>query len=82
MSSHAWLNLAEVLSPTVTKLNESLITDDQFLAFSVTKAIKAPILFGWKSAGSEDAILCSLGSGTAVVSTGKANKAEFILCTT
>lgn len=79
MSSHAWSNLAEVLSPTITTLNESLATDDQFLAFSVTKAIKAPILFGWKSAGSEHAILCSLDSGTAVVSTGEANKADFIL---
>jgi alpha/beta hydrolase fold len=79
MTTHAWLNIAEKLEPSISQLNTSLEGDKQFLAFSTSKAVR-PVKFGWKAAGSDIAVLCSVAEGKAEVSTGPPGNAAFILC--
>jgi len=74
-----WQSVPSKLQSTFSTLNESLKADEQFLAFSDTNALKRDITFGWTSSGSTDAVICTVSKAKALVRSGNATEAEFIL---
>ncbi|KAJ1324657.1 3-oxoadipate enol-lactonase [Microdochium nivale] len=79
MADSSWADLTSRLSGSFAKLNDSLTSDAQFQAFSNTESARKPLTFGWKTAHSDAAVLCTVETGKATVRAGKASEAAFIL---
>lgn len=81
MSAHAWSDLPKALGgdEVVSKLNSSLTTDGQYLAFTTTDAITKPITFGIKAAGTDSTLLVEVDNGKGQVKTGTPDDALFTL---
>jgi pimeloyl-ACP methyl ester carboxylesterase len=76
---HAWADLPAQLSAAIPKFNDLLKTDAQYLAFANTAAITAPVTFGIKAEGSDNAVLVTVNDGKGLATTGSHKKALFTL---
>jgi hypothetical protein len=77
-----WLSTPSQLQSIYPTFNKRINVDKQFLAFSDTNELKRDITFGWKSAGSPEAVLCTFSKAKALIRSGDAAEAEFILSAT
>ncbi|KAK3060184.1 hypothetical protein LTS18_009131, partial [Coniosporium uncinatum] len=75
----AWASLPEKLDQAVSKLGSELSNDGTFKAFTNTKALTKPVTFGFKAAGSDDAVLITASQGKGEANSGKTSDAEFVL---
>lgn len=79
-SSNDWSSLPKALSKAVGNLQKVLDSDRQWQAFIDTKAIIEPVTMGVQSVEGKDAIVVRVDPGAkTTVSTGPANKADFVL---
>jgi hypothetical protein len=68
------------MEKSVSGLDKALNSDSWWQAFVDTKAIIEPVTFGVQSAGSNDAVLVSVGPGAKPnVTTGNPSTADFTL---
>lgn len=75
-TAHGCTSLPQAMETLVAGLNKALNADSWWQAFVVIE----PITFGVQSAGSDDAVLVSVSSGSKTnVSTGSPSKADFSL---
>ena len=79
LNQHAWADLPSQLKNAVPKFNNLLLKDPQFQAFADTPEITAPITFGIKAAGSDNAVLVTVNNKCGVAETGSHKKALFTL---
>ncbi|KAF2086189.1 alpha/beta-hydrolase [Saccharata proteae CBS 121410] len=81
MPAHAWSDLPKALggADILSKVNSAFTSDPQYLAFTTTDAITAPITFGIKAAGSDNAILVHVGNSKGSAKAGPAKEAAFTL---
>jgi hypothetical protein len=79
---HSWSNLPSQLRAVLTEINASIKNDAQYLAFARTESLAPRLVFGIKSAGSEDAILVTVDRNDPApsMSIGSYHDAEFTLC--
>ncbi|KAH7016677.1 alpha/beta hydrolase fold family protein [Ilyonectria destructans] len=79
MASHPWVNVPAQMHTVFDKLNTILSSDEQLAAFCNTESTAEPITFGWKSYGSDDAVLCTVQRESVQVKAGHARDAVFLL---
>ncbi|TDZ30693.1 hypothetical protein C8035_v001946 [Colletotrichum spinosum] len=79
MADHPWTNLPSQLDHTFGKLNGSLQVDAQLRAFCGTPSLLDTVVFGWRSAVSDAAVLCTVQPGSVAVGTGSRQDAAFAL---
>jgi hypothetical protein len=79
---HSWSNLPSQLTAVLPEINTSFKSDAQYLAFSRTASLVPRLVFGIKSAGSEEAILVTVDDNdpTPSMSVGNYREAVFTLC--
>ncbi|KAK5002449.1 hypothetical protein LTR28_011409 [Elasticomyces elasticus] len=78
-SAHAWTDLPQQLSSSLSKINSIAKDDGQLKAFTTSNAIDKPETFGIKAAGSNNAILVKVSNGKAEITTGSPDQALFTL---
>jgi hypothetical protein len=79
MGGSQWSDLPGALSGSLDKLSELLGSDAQLKAFTSTNAIEKPVTFGYKSSGSDNAILATVTNGSVKIGTGSTHDGLFTL---
>lgn len=81
ISAPEWNDLPTALEKqgAVTKLNHLFRNDGQYIAFTTTDAITAPVTFGIKSAAGDNTILVKVSNGAGNATTGSHKDALFTL---
>lgn len=79
MSKSDWSDLPGTLSDSLNKLSELLKSDPQLKAFTTSNAIDKPATFGYKSSGSDNALLVTVNNGSATAKAGSSKDALFTL---
>lgn len=79
--AHAWSDLPAALGgeQKLSKANDTLKTDPQYLAFTNTDAIADSITFGIKATGNDSTILVTVSGGKGLVKIGTPDAAKFTL---
>lgn len=79
--AHAWSDLPAALGgeQKLSKANDTLKTDPQYLAFTNTDAIVDSITFGIKATGNDSTILVTVSGGKGLVKVGSPDAAKFTL---
>lgn len=73
-------DLPNALKGSLDKLPGLLSSDAQLKAFTATNAIDKPVTFGYKSSGSDNALLITVSNGSVKSNVGSGKEASFVLC--
>lgn len=79
MAGHSWTDLPAQIHSSFEKLNKSLASDPQLQAFTDTQSARNPVTYGWKSAGCDHAVLCTVYKDLTMVKSGTISEAAFLL---
>lgn len=74
-----WSDLPGALKGSLDKLASLLESDAQLKAFTTSNAIDKPVTFGYKSSGSDNALLVTVTNGSAKAKSGSSKDALFTL---
>lgn len=79
MSTHAWADLPNALSKSLSEAKKLLQDDGQLKAFTTSDAIVDSSTFGIMASGSESAVVVTVSNGKVDIRPGKPDECQFVL---